>query len=328
MKLSICIPTYNRKDFLKELIESIIREDKEKEIEICVSDNASIDGTEEMIKKFIESNVNIKYHKNSQNIGADLNYLKCVEIATGDYCWLMGSDDGLIKNSLKAIKEKINNNPDISIFLGNRIECNYNMEEKRVRKWLDENINKDIIVDFGKKEDKINYFNSSKSIGAVFSYLSSIIVKKEDWDNIKYDESYTGTYYSHVYMLLSILLKHKKLMYIINPIILCRGENDSFADKSNPKRRVFIDFKGYGRLSNLFLDKDEENSFLNILTREWGIKTLIILAVLGKEEYSNVDKELLKRIGYNKFIVDYVLNLIYYNKTFFKILYSFYKKVK
>lgn len=328
MKLSICIPTYNRKDFLKELIKSIIREDKEKEIEICISDNASTDGTEEMIKEFIENNVNIKYHRNSQNIGADLNYLKCVELATGDYCWLMGSDDALIKNSLKVIKEKISDNSNISIFLGNRIECNYNMEERRIRKWLDENINKDIIVDFGKKEDKINYFNNSKTIGAVFSYLSSIIVKKEDWDSIKYDENYTGTYYSHVYMLLSILLKNKKLMYIVNPIILCRGENDSFYDKSDPKKRFFIDFRGYDRFSNLFSDKDEKEKFLKILTRERPTRTLISLATFSTSEYNYDEKELLKKIGYNEFIVDYILNFIYYNKTFFKILYSIYKKIK
>ncbi len=50
IKLSICIPTYNRGKFLPDLFESILSEIDEENrsvIEVVVSDNASGDNTEE-----------------------------------------------------------------------------------------------------------------------------------------------------------------------------------------------------------------------------------------------------------------------------------------
>ncbi|HHC1975330.1 TPA: glycosyltransferase family 2 protein, partial [Salmonella enterica] len=50
MLISFCIPTYNRKEYLEELLNSINNQEKfNLDIEICISDNASNDGTEEMI---------------------------------------------------------------------------------------------------------------------------------------------------------------------------------------------------------------------------------------------------------------------------------------
>ncbi|EBH2219729.1 glycosyltransferase, partial [Salmonella enterica] len=49
MLISFCIPTYNRKEYLEELLNSINNQEKfNLDIEICISDNASTDGTEEM----------------------------------------------------------------------------------------------------------------------------------------------------------------------------------------------------------------------------------------------------------------------------------------
>ena len=53
IKLSICIPTYNRDKLLEETLNSIIRQANSNNIEkfeICVSDNASTDSTDEIIK--------------------------------------------------------------------------------------------------------------------------------------------------------------------------------------------------------------------------------------------------------------------------------------
>ena len=45
-QLSICIPTYNREQYLKQLLDCIcnqLKDVEEKVVEICVSDNASTD---------------------------------------------------------------------------------------------------------------------------------------------------------------------------------------------------------------------------------------------------------------------------------------------
>jgi abequosyltransferase len=54
-------------------------------------------------------------------MGADLNYLKVVEIARGKYCWFLGSNDILELNVIKIILKEIDKNPQINIFCINRI---------------------------------------------------------------------------------------------------------------------------------------------------------------------------------------------------------------
>ena len=49
MNISVVIPSYNRKDFLKRSIDSAINQTK-KPLEIIVVDDGSTDGTEAMIK--------------------------------------------------------------------------------------------------------------------------------------------------------------------------------------------------------------------------------------------------------------------------------------
>lgn len=68
--LSICIPTYNRSQYLKKTIDSIIGQEefKSENVEIIISDNCSTDDTEIVCKKYTEQYENIKYFKNQENV--------------------------------------------------------------------------------------------------------------------------------------------------------------------------------------------------------------------------------------------------------------------
>lgn len=85
--LSICIPTYNRKNYLQNTLDSIISQKifTSGQIEIIVSDNASIDGTEEMVQQFIASSPYIRYYRNETNEGVNVNIYKALNYGTGLY---------------------------------------------------------------------------------------------------------------------------------------------------------------------------------------------------------------------------------------------------
>ena len=73
-KLSICIPTYNRSNELKQCIDSIVCQKEfliNNQVEIIVCDNCSSDNTKVICKDF-ESRfgANFKYYCNNVNIGA------------------------------------------------------------------------------------------------------------------------------------------------------------------------------------------------------------------------------------------------------------------
>lgn len=73
--LSICIPTYNRSEYLKNSLESIICQQQfiNGEVEIIISDNLSNDDTSLMVKEYTDKYSNIHYYRNSENI-VDKNF--------------------------------------------------------------------------------------------------------------------------------------------------------------------------------------------------------------------------------------------------------------
>ena len=108
--LSICIPTWNRCNFLKCSLERLLSQIKEiqpADLEIIVSDNASEDETALVVKDFIERGLPISYNRNMENLGADGNFLKCMQIAKGKYIFLVGDDDYFRPGALHYIVETI-----------------------------------------------------------------------------------------------------------------------------------------------------------------------------------------------------------------------------
>lgn len=108
--LSICIPTYNRGQYLDTCLESIVDQIDNlisDSIEIVVVDNDSIDNTVEIVNKFINAGHNIEYVKNDSNIGLDGNITKAFELAQGKYVQVLGDDDfwvhGKISQLLKLL---------------------------------------------------------------------------------------------------------------------------------------------------------------------------------------------------------------------------------
>lgn len=71
--LSICIPTYNRAEYLKKSISSIICQDEfiNKQVEIVIADNASVDNTRDVAIQYVEQYDNVFYFRNEKNIGND-----------------------------------------------------------------------------------------------------------------------------------------------------------------------------------------------------------------------------------------------------------------
>jgi len=106
MKISLCIPQYNRIQYLLKNL-SVIAQQTYPGIEVIISDDASTDNTEEEIKKFIKGyKYPVVYYRHPVNIGYDANLRKSLELATGDYCIMMGNDDTL--NGPEGINDLVN----------------------------------------------------------------------------------------------------------------------------------------------------------------------------------------------------------------------------
>lgn len=110
--LSICIPTFNRAKFLEgslKCFEEQLQDVDLSEIELYVSDNCSEDCTPQIVQSAVRRGLPITYNRNSQNLGADKNFLHCMQWASGKYVWLLGDDDLLHPGAVRYILDLIRN---------------------------------------------------------------------------------------------------------------------------------------------------------------------------------------------------------------------------
>lgn len=281
IKLSICIPTYNRAKYLRQLLESISRQSLD-EVEVVVSDNASSDDTQQLLREYAGKITHLVTHRWEQNAGADRNYLKVIELANGEYCWLMGSDDIVPDGSIARILSILETNPDL-VITGRNISS-IDLAPIGTESFLDASV-QSRRYDFSKREELLDYLRACRSLGGVFSYLSSIVVRRSAWQAVRFDEAFIGSAYSHVFVLMKIALNGAKLHFTPESLVTFRGGNDSF--KTNLLARGLLDLRGYLRLADALIeDREIKTAFLQIMRHQH--KFVPIIKMFG----SCLDKEL------------------------------------
>ena len=115
VKVSICIPTYNRCEVLKECVTNILKYEGNLNLEVVISDNHSTDGTAIMCNSFEKEE--ICYHCNEKNIGYE-NIYKVLTYASGDYAVLLSDEDDLDFSVLEILIEKMEKDRNIGLVLG------------------------------------------------------------------------------------------------------------------------------------------------------------------------------------------------------------------
>jgi glycosyltransferase involved in cell wall biosynthesis len=107
--VTVCIPTYNRKDYLKETLQSVFTQTY-KDYEVVIVDDGSTDGTEEMIKN---AGYPVRYYWVSHT-GQYAVRNKLIELAQGEYITFVDSDDLLFPDTIEKLMQVIEvHSPDV-----------------------------------------------------------------------------------------------------------------------------------------------------------------------------------------------------------------------
>ena len=91
--VSICIPTYNRAALLRRCLELVLPQIPGRPVEVVVIDNASTDGTPEVVEGLLRKYQNLRYIRNPENLGYTGSQAKCVEEGRGKYTAILCDDD-------------------------------------------------------------------------------------------------------------------------------------------------------------------------------------------------------------------------------------------
>ena len=116
MNISVVIPSYNRKEFLKRSIDSVINQTK-KPLEIIVVDDGSTDGTEAMIKSDYDF---VKFIK-QKNKGVSAARNIGIKVSIGEWICFLDSDDEWKKDKLEKQINAMKSNPGYKFFHSNEI---------------------------------------------------------------------------------------------------------------------------------------------------------------------------------------------------------------
>lgn len=116
--LSICIPTFNRLHYLKESLDILLPQVENLNVEVCVSDNQSTDGTVIYLAGINKRFSKLKFIIQKENIGLERNMISAISIGQGDYILPIGDDEVLPNGTVEIILNELNEDSDVIILDG------------------------------------------------------------------------------------------------------------------------------------------------------------------------------------------------------------------
>ena len=190
--IEIFIPTYNHSKYIEMTIRSALNQTYDN-ISVIVVDNASIDSTPDICKKF-KNNPKFTYIRNKRNIGMLSNFNKCIRLAKGDYFSILNSDDYYLPDMLSVFVKVIIKHPDIGLFYSNSyiLDEKYNPPKKTVyyKKNYEGEYGRINIYDYIKGKNSNGDFTHFPSLSIV---LKTDFVKKIGYmlktENIAYNDN-------------------------------------------------------------------------------------------------------------------------------------------
>ncbi len=239
MLLSISIPTYNREKLIIQTLNNVINEIRAYKLNnICsinVFDNCSYDKTVEVAESILsESNLTYKIYKSNKNLGAELNFDRCIRLPDAKYCWIFGSDDLLNEQAISRIcNYLLSTQPKGGITVNYKIILD-GFKNARVKLFTPELGKYPFQIgegDLDKLDSKIRKRLISLMLGYL-PFISSSIINSKSYSNlIKKPDLINGEGYDFIPWFFKLLLEEGWTYTGINAV-KCRRDETNLDDAS------------------------------------------------------------------------------------------------
>jgi glycosyltransferase involved in cell wall biosynthesis len=221
-KLTICLPTYNRFQYLCASLDILINQvnERKSEVNIYISDNASTDNTETIIKeRYADQSECLFYYKMPHNDGPEHNFEFCVSQSNSEYVYLLGDDDLVSPFFVETVLKLIDRYKDVYFFHFNYMKVN----PRTLKTTVVSDIEGDLLL---------HYFDNGVSFLSSYfdkpSFMSSNIFRKSCWNNLEDTRAFDG--YGWYYKVLSGIMD-KPCLAISIPLVVARTADISYSAK-------------------------------------------------------------------------------------------------
>jgi abequosyltransferase len=289
--LSICIPTYNFGEFIAETLESILPQVVEG-VEVVILDGGSTDDTTAVVRDFQARCSALRYHRRDERGGIDRDMARTVDLARGRYCWLFSSDDLMKPDAIARMLEQIQSGFDL--YLCGLTICTRDMHPVRDHRVL--SLPAGSTFDLAVDGDRREFFERAQTTTAFFSFLGSVIFKKERWDAIPLDEDFVGSCWAHVARIFRMIPDGLRVKYLADSFLLKRSDNDSFMEVGLV-RRYAISIDGYHRLAATFFgdDSSEARHIRRVVANEFHVRAMLWAKLMTAQAPAE-DRRMLARL--------------------------------
>ena len=154
--VSVLIPTYNSVEFVEETVRSIINQTYEN-IEIIIVDDASTDGTIDILRQLEKEEKRIKLTQNAKNLGITDNMNNGIRMCAGKYIAILDGDDWAYEYRIEEQVKVMEQNQKVVLCSGYMDICdeNLNIQTTRTYPLKNDEIRRDMV-----KYDPISHTSS------------------------------------------------------------------------------------------------------------------------------------------------------------------------
>ena len=272
--LSICIATFRRGAFIGETLECLLAQAPD-DVEVLVLDGGSPDNTAAVVQALPEKSPGLRYVRQETNNGVDRDFDHAVELARGEYCWLMTDDDLVKPGTVARIVEACRNGHDLVVVNCDVWNTDFSerIEERRLAVYEDR--------EYAVGEDE-RFFSE---IAPYLQFIGGVVIRRSTWLT-RDRESYYGTLFVHVGVVFQEPLPGT-IHVIADPMITVRFGNAmwtprmfeiwnfkwpelvwSFPQFSDAAKRRVCDREPWKRLAVLLLDR-AKGAYSPDLYRKW-----------------------------------------------------------
>lgn len=217
--LSFCITTRNRAAYIGATLESLVSQATD-EVEIVVLDAASTDGTRETVEGFARRFPRLRYFRQETNEGVDRDYDRTVELARGEYCWMMSDDDALAPGAVAEVLGHCREGFDL-------IVANAEDRDGELAEILGERrlpFREDRIY---RPSDSDRFFSD---VANHLSFIPCVVIRRDFWLS-RARAPYYGSLFVHVGVIFQDPLPGNALV-VARPLVSVRNANVSWAARS------------------------------------------------------------------------------------------------
>lgn len=328
-KISVILPVYNTKVYVSACLDSVLTQTFE-DFEIIIIDDASKDGSTDIVTRYSIYDSRVKYYRNVTNKGLAFSRNRGLDLANGKYVLFVDSDDLLVKDALSELYSAIEKmDADVLFFNASRINQD------------DEMIEDNVVRLFEKLENSIDgfsLFNKFVSNNCRF-YMSWLALYKREFIEDKRLRFINYIIHEDLYFAYKVLINSKRTFYTSKVYYLWRKREGSITSQQSQYENLYGYLKTYMEIYSDFLkgfdDEFQESvieMYLNNIRK--GMKSFNdeLIKVNNKrlskaEQYAYLDAISSKKIKNNRILINpkefsgrkiYIWGAGYFGKKFFE----------